>query len=462
MRAEQGGVFVFHPLNSSTPLYSLYEEALFPFSYQSARTLSTEDETRLINRYLLHMGDVVVRRGLDRTSVPSGAGFREDSRPLVQNFRAFFPELCKKTTLTDTAVKVAIFFPVLNCFDTRCLEIKGHNEAIFITSGTLDTIELFADTLSLCVKLNGMELSRMLSLEDPMPSHILLAWLTVCARGEPDVFMLDSILGPASYGRNEKALHAEIYATGRSLGALGEEYRQGWGNYRLSMAASWLMLLAVNRLVRGAKLGGDAFVGATQRVSSTASMMSMDSSYFATLILSFIVLHEIGHFALGHNKAAGPPVDPQLKGFVESSVAHAVESGGTAQNLIGSFVGHETGADAFALDVIEERYRDPMLEAATLWCAALAGTNDDCGDWLDNFAANALGKYPAFPMRVWFLNGKFSAGKRQGAIAKAITGQAEALARFNRENEQLTPDSGKLFRSLWNIAAAQAGDGGPL
>jgi hypothetical protein len=457
MRAEPGGgVFVYHPLHSNTPLYSLYEQALRPGSSPVARQLSPDDESRLISRYLLHMGDVAGRRGMDRTSIPSSAGFKEDSRPLVQHFRAFFPELGSQTTLTDTAVKVAVFFPSLECFDTRCIEIKGHHEAIFVTSRTLDAIELFADTLSLCIRLNGMEMSRMLSLEDPMPPHILLAWMTMCARGEPDVFMLDSILGPSSRGKNEKALHAEIYATGRALGALGEEYRQGWGNYRLSMATSSLMLLAINHLVRGANQAAQGFVGATRRLPSSSSLMSMDSSYFATLILSFIVLHEIGHFALGHNKAAGSPENPQLVNLAESVVAQAEKSGDTAQNLIGTFVGHETAADGFALDVIDEQYRDPMLEAATLWCAALSGTNGDCGNWLQNFPAHALEQYPAFSMRVWFLNGKFSSGKRQGEIAKAITAQTEALARVNHEEESLTPDSARLFRNLWNIAAAQS------
>src|SRR5262249_41882984 len=161
----------------------------------------------------------------------------------------------------------------------------------------------------------------------------------------------------------------------------------------------------------------------------------------------------------GHNKAAGPPVDPLLREIVDRTMAHAAETGDQAHDLLGSFVGHETGADGFALDVIEEEYRDGVLEAATLWCAALSGTNDDCGDWLDNFNKDARGKYPAFSMRVWFLNGRFSSGKRQGPIAQDITRQAEALAIAIRAAEQSTPASAVAFRKLWDIAMKQTAAG---
>jgi hypothetical protein len=91
-----------------------------------------------------------------------------------------------------------------------------------------------------------------------------------------------------------------------------------------------------------------------------------------------------------------------LQQIAEASARFSAENGGQGHNLIGSLTGHETAADAFALEVIEEEHRDPMLEAATLWCAALAGSNDDCGDWVENFAANPRGKYPALPCACGF------------------------------------------------------------
>ena len=453
MGDSDGGVFIYHPLNPQNSLFSIYESAQRQAS-ELAHALSKDDESRLLKRYRLHMGDVLLRRG-SKSSSSLDSDFRHDSRDLVHRFRKFFPALLEKTTLTDHAAKVAVFFPVLDCFDNRCIEIKGHNEAIFITSRTLDAVELFADTLSMCVRLNGLELAAMLGMEDPPPAHVLLAWMSMLARPMPDVFNLDAVMLQGA--RSEKALREELYSNSSQSNWLPEANRVGWGHYRLSMSITRLMLIAIRGLVGGEQPGSASFVRATRTVPATTSGLSMDSQYLSTLILTFIVLHEIGHFALGHNNAAGPPVDPVIQKIVDASMAHADESGSEAHNLIGSFVGHETAADAFALDVIDEQYRDPMLEAATLWCAALSGTNDDCGDWLDNFGKDPRGKYPAFSMRVWYMNGRFSQGRRQGKIAQEITRQAEAMAKEIRENEQLAEGSVEVFRRLWGIAAKEAG-----
>jgi len=455
MGDADGGVFIYHPLNPQNALYSIYESAQRQGS-EFTHALSKDDESRLLKRYRLHMGDVLQRRG-STSGISLDSDFKHDTRDLVHRFRKFFPALLEKTTLTDNAAKVAVFFPVIDCFDNRCIEIKGHNEAIFITSRTLDAIELFADTLSMCVRLNGLELAVMLGMEDPPPAHVLLAWMTMMARPMPDVFNLDAVLGQGA--RSEKTLREELYSNPSASSWLPEANRVGWGHYRLSMAITRLMLVAIHGLVRGEPPGGESFVKATRAVPATTSGLSMDSQYVATLVLTFIVLHEIGHFALGHNNAAGPPVDPVLQKIVDASMAHAEETGAEGHNLIGSFVGHETAADAFALDVIDEQYRDPMLEAATLWCAALSGTNDDCGDWLDNFGKDPRGKYPAFSMRVWFMNGRFSQGRRQGKIAQDITRQSEALAKEIRQAEQLGDGGVETFRKLWAIGSKETGAG---
>jgi len=403
-----------------------------------------------------HMRDVFERRGLVQKTF-SNPDFREDDRALVQRFRTFWPALVGKTTLTDHAEHVAVFFPSIDCFDNRCIEIKGHNEAIFVTSRTLDAIELFANTLSMAIRLNGLELPVLLGLENPPPPYVLLAWMTMAARSVPDVLMLDALTGSAAREMSGRTLHDELYAKGYRW--LPEAGHRGWGHYRLSSAITWLMLIALHQLVRGAHSESEGFIGATGPVPESTSMLSLDSHYFSTLILAFIALHEVGHLALGHNKAAGPPVDPVTRQLVDQVTAHAAETGAEAHDLLGSFVGHETGADGFALDVIQEEYRDPVLEAATLWCAALSGTNDDCGDWLDNFGKDPRGKYPAFSMRVWFLNGRFSSGKRQGPVAQNITRQAEALAKAIREAEQSTEPNSGVFRKLWAIAIDATGGG---
>jgi hypothetical protein len=455
MGEADGGVFIYHPLNPQNALFSIYESAQHQSS-EFAHALSKDDESRLLKRYRLHMGDVLQRRG-STSGVSLESEFKQDGRDLVHRFRKFFPSLLEKTTLTDHAAKVAVFFPVIDCFDNRCIEIKGHNEAIFVTSRTLDAIELFAETLSMCVRLNGLELAVMLGMEDPPPAHVLLAWMTMMARPMPDIFNLDAVLGKGA--RSEKAFREELYSKSAASNWLPEVGRVGWGHYRLSISITRLMLIAIHALVRGDQPDSESFVRATRPVPATTSGLSMDSQYLATLILSFIVLHEIGHFALGHNNAEGPPVDPVLQKIVDASMAQAEETGAEGHNLIGSFVGHETGADGFALDVIDEQYRDPMLEAASLWCAALSGTNDDCGDWLDNFSKDPRGKYPAFSMRVWFMNGRFSQGRRQGRIAQEITKQAEALSKDIRQTEQLAEGSFETFQKLWAIASKETGAG---
>jgi hypothetical protein len=172
-----GGVFIYHPLHSQTPLHELYHQ-----SAMGARTLthdlSEEDRTRLTGRYRMHMREVLARRSV--SGAQEAAEIGDDERALVKRFRAFFPALIEKTSLTDKAGRVAVFFPKLQCFDNRCIEIKGHNEAIFVTARTLDVIELFAHTLSMAVRLNGLELAAMLGLEDPPPPHVQLPWMTMC------------------------------------------------------------------------------------------------------------------------------------------------------------------------------------------------------------------------------------------------------------------------------------------
>src|SRR6188474_2184803 len=110
MGDSDGGVFIYHPLNPQNSLFPIYESAQRQAS-ELAHALSKDDESRLLKRYRLHMGDVLLRRG-SKSSSSLDSDFRHDSRDLVHRFRKFFPALLEKTTLTDHAAKVAVFFPV--------------------------------------------------------------------------------------------------------------------------------------------------------------------------------------------------------------------------------------------------------------------------------------------------------------------------------------------------------------
>src|SRR5437762_994035 len=130
MSSGQDGTFVYHPLNSHTSMFSLYDNAIRARSAVLTHELSDDNRTRLLSRYRQHIHDVAERRGLVADAVLKSE-LAEDKRGMVRRFRAFFPSLIDKTALSDKAKHVAVFFPVLDCFDNRCVEIKGHDEAIF-------------------------------------------------------------------------------------------------------------------------------------------------------------------------------------------------------------------------------------------------------------------------------------------------------------------------------------------
>src|SRR6187455_1165274 len=118
MADADGGVFIYHPLYNQTSLFALYENAQ-QAATEFEHALSKEDETRLVHRYRIHMGDVLARRGAGAASLPEG-DLKQDGRELIHRFRKFFPAFLEKTTLTEHAAKVAVFFPAIGCFDNRC------------------------------------------------------------------------------------------------------------------------------------------------------------------------------------------------------------------------------------------------------------------------------------------------------------------------------------------------------
>jgi len=448
----QGGVFIYHPLHKNTPMYALYAGATGSgAAAPETHALSADDRARLHKRYRLHMRDVLEKKGLQPDAV-FGREMREDRRALVTRFRAFFPALLGKTTLTGKAAEVGVFFPAIDCFDSRCLEIAGHGEAVFITSRTLDVIELFANTLSMCARLNGLELRRLIGFQDPPPPYITFLWFSMEAKAS-EALLLDELISPRSGAIGRRALREQFYLKGGS-DLVPRDFLRASGHAKLSLGLTWLMMRAVNDLVRGGR-DGERYLGVTSPPARVRAWLSLDANYLATLILAFIVLHEISHLALSHNRAEGSPVDPLTRALIERLTEFAAKDGGQLNIHAGQAVGHETGADGFALAVIEEKdYRDPMLEAATLWCAALAGSNEDRGDWARNVFANPMG-YPGYAMRVWYLNGKFSTGERQGAIAQQITRQAEELASALGRDTHSSADRAELFLALWKLALCE-------
>ena len=105
-------------------------------------------------------------------------------------------------------------------------------------------------------------------------------------------------------------------------------------------------------------------------------------------------------------------------------------------------------------------YRGAMLEVATLWFTALASADRGGTDWLEKSAEGKGRAYPQYAMRVWFLNGRYSTGARQGKIAQSTTQTAEAIeaspSGADLSLEKLAP----VFRALWEIGRAESGERG--
>jgi hypothetical protein len=461
-----GGIFVYHPLGAQTELFAVYTATLDDSAAAATeREVDPAARSYFFERYARHLGGALRE--------PPPAALVNDARPLVQRFHAFFPALLARTSLTEHAARVNVFFPVFDRFDCRCLDGRGRGEAIFITSRTLDLIELLARTLSLCVRLNGLELPAMVAADPPAGGYLLLAWMNMFMRAVPDVFGFEEIVAAAARGAEPLREHLAAFAPAW----FSEGQRRCWGHYRVTRCLAWLMLREVNRLAGGgaAGAGGEddgALLAVARDGDATSLQLSLDSRYLATQILSFVVLHEIGHLALGNNALDGGPVSPVERAVAEAAVKAAEEGPGdgvVARDLIGTAVGHETGADNFALEVTnDDDTRDVLLEAATLWCAALAGTSGGCGDWLRNHADNPTSQHPDYAMRVWYMNGRFSKGRRQGAVAQDITRQTQALAAsFVAESGAPAPTgavAARAFQQLWSFAkqkirATDSGDG---
>ncbi len=156
--------------------------------------------------------------------------------------------------------------------------------------------------------------------------------------------------------------------------------------------------------------------------------MSMDARYLATVVLTFVVLHEHAHIAHRHNSLEPMAEDPQIKQIVEGVMRFAKDHPDTvAVDLTESTQRFEQDADCFAIEAVPETYRSAMLEAATLWFTTLASADRGGTDWLEKSAEGKGRAYPQYAMRVWFLNGRYSTGMRQGKIAQEITRTAQAI-----------------------------------
>ena len=120
----------------------------------------------------------------------------------------------------------------------------------------------------------------------------------------------------------------------------------------------------------------------------------------------------------------------------------------------------EQDADCFPLEVTPDDYRDALLEASSLWLAALAAGDRGGHDWLEASSAGQGRVHPQYAMRVWFINGRYSSGSRAGEVALIARRTAEAIeARASVQGRHAPDVVFRVLEALWGIARDEVGEG---
>ncbi len=426
-------MFVYNPLNTHTELYALYESA-------SGRDVAAPPDAELVLLYKPYSG------GGRGASAGPRAALKEDSRELTVRFGRFFSTLIEHTNLLPEVAALPVVFPQVLKSDARCVAAGGH-QVVFVTSGMLDAIELFANTVSACARLNELALPALAEVEDQPPEKVPLAWLTLTG---------DAIPGMTVGGLLEREAGADQVnaALFEYMDWAAQPLWPGLARYRLSHYLMQLMMRAIRRSVHEGWGGARGYSHERPSVP-----LPIDRQYLETLALAFVVLHELGHLALGHNEIGfrGRPDEVGLAdGLLEAT--RGIE--GEVIDFTGKGASFELAADVFAVEVVEERVREPMLEAASLWCAALERSRAVTGERSQDLVRMAVAPdmHPSHALRVWNLNGRLSSGPRKGSIARQIASFAESAAAELDEGDDRPALEAEVFGTLWQLARPAMAD----
>ncbi|MCW6009114.1 tetratricopeptide repeat protein, partial [Micromonospora sp. CPCC 205371] len=411
-------MYVHNPLNAQTAVY-----ARFVAARDGAEPPRRDAElaARALTRYQEHARRLYRAQGLE----PPDAAPGEDERELVPAFRRFLPALVEGSPLAGAVAGIPVIFPSTVVPDARADSI-GEQPVVYVSAGTLDVIELFARTVSRCARLNELALPALRELEPDPPAAVPLAWLTVG--------------GDQWVGLGVRELLTEV-PTGAELrerlcgatAGVAPVSNAGLARHRLS----YCLMQLVMRAVRRAREGTPGAVDLPDEPPDGTS--PIDPAYLAQLTLGFVVLHEIGHHVLGHNEI-GFRGSPQEIALAEAMLS-AFQPGEGEQAV-------ELAADAFAVQVVDGEAQEPVLEAGSLWCAASERSAAVTGDRVQDSA------------RVYFLNGRFSTGRRQGSIAQQVATSAEsAAAEIDSVGAEPVAAEPDLYREIWDIAEQAAREG---
>jgi hypothetical protein len=238
----------------------------------------------------------------------------------------------------------------------------------------------------------------------------------------------------------------------RRFANMPDAFCEASARWRLTHHLAQVMLAGMSRLVRSVDRDARALLDAATVVLPSDDAGSIDVRYLATLVLTFMVLHEHAHLLHQHDSLDPMQNDPQVDAIVEGAKRFGAEQGIETVDLRESRQRLEQDADCFAIEAVPAPYRDAILEAGTLWFAALASADRGRPDWLER-SAEAKGRaYPQYAMRVWFLNGRYSEGRRQGDVARASTRTAQAIEARPSDDDVPMVVLLPAFRALWDIA----------
>jgi tetratricopeptide (TPR) repeat protein len=427
---------IYNPLRPST---ALYEEYVSATRVEAPAT----DNGELIKFYRSHV-----------VSVDQGVWLEEDARRLVTQFRSFFPSILRMSDLREGVANLPLVFPSIAVPDARTIE-DGAHRAVFVTSGMLNAIELFSATISICARLHELAIPILSKYEDNPPKKVPLAWVTLTGDSIP-LLDVSSLLAQSFSTDDELCLHiVESSRVGPS------DLWPAATRYTLSRYLVQLMMRALRNTATSSPHALAAY-----KFNKPLTASPIDADYLAALALAFTVLHEIGHLALRHNEIGyrGTAGEVSLADSIITAAAgvdkDASDRSIRVANLVGTGSSFEFAADNFAIGILNDNVREAMLEAASLWCAALERANVVEGNrFKDLIRMNESPEsHPSFALRVWNLNGRFSSGWRQGELARSVaTAAEEAAYEWDRGSYQPEREA-SAFRTLWQLAVQATDD----
>jgi tetratricopeptide (TPR) repeat protein len=436
-------VDVYHPLGRDSELYALYTAS-------RRRPSSRANGDSILDSYRPYAARLAADMDI---AMPSE--LLEDRRELCAAFRRFLPALVGRSAFLSWVANAPIAFPAVGFVDARSVGGAGE-PGVIVTAGMLDVVERFADTVSFSVRLCELALSSLMSIEEDPPDCVPLAWLAVGRDNFTFTWGLEDLLANTSGAVLKQELRREVFER-VAFDWLSRDVQRGLGRYYLSHYLNLLMLRRVGRSVRSGRGDEGAAASRIRIPKPDRSPLAVDAGYLAVLALTFIVFHEFGHLAMRHNEIIDPAASAEGQ-LADQLVAAAKDLGAdSATNLVGSTTAVEFAADVFAIEVLDTSIRHPLLEAATLWCAALASAYAQRPGQLEDIpelATNTSG-YPSFGRRVWFLNGRLSTGARQGQIARIITESAIDLGREAARTDIDPAREQAVFAALVEIASAE-------